>query len=163
MSHFLQLLVEKLPKTQDHDSLCQTLLVVAKSMIFHAFSRNEPLFATFCRRDLRKQKKLTKSSHMQWLSPFQWAWQKSFSGCAGWKSIGKAETIIIWPSNWTEIESGWCPNAICSTYMVSPCTTQAIITIIIELGCTSLKLIENSRRAQGTQIYTTQVNLALSC
>ena len=45
--------------------------------------------------------------------------------------------------------------------MVSPCTTRAIITITIVLGCTSLSLIENSRRAQGTQIYVTEVNLEL--
>ena len=50
MSHFLQLSAKKLPKTEDHDSLCQNLLVLAKSMIFHAFSRNEQLFDCFGRK-----------------------------------------------------------------------------------------------------------------
>ena len=50
MSHFLEVLGEKLLKTQDHDSLCQKLLDLAQSMIFPAFSRNEPLFATFGRK-----------------------------------------------------------------------------------------------------------------
>ena len=50
MSHFLQLLAEKLMKTPKSSSLLERLLVLAKSMIFHAFSRNEPLFATFGRK-----------------------------------------------------------------------------------------------------------------
>ena len=45
--------------------------------------------------------------------------------------------------------------------MVSPYTTRAVATITIVLGCTSLSLMENSRRAQGTQIYVTEVNLKL--
>ena len=45
--------------------------------------------------------------------------------------------------------------------MVSLCTTRAVITITIVLGCTPLSLIENSRRAQDTQIYITEVNLEL--
>ena len=48
MSHFLQLFAENSTKTAKHDSLLEKLLVLAKSMIFRAFSRNEPLFATFC-------------------------------------------------------------------------------------------------------------------
>ena len=35
-------------------------------------------------------------------SPFRLARQKSFSECAVGKSIEKAESIIIWQSNWTE-------------------------------------------------------------
>ena len=69
------------------------------------------------------------------------------------ESIKKAKTHIIWPSNWTETRRGWCPNAICSAHMVSPCTTLAVITVTIVLGRTLLSLIENSRRAQGTKIY----------
>ena len=40
MSHFLQLFSEKLIKTSIRDSLLEKLEVLAKSMIFHAFSRN---------------------------------------------------------------------------------------------------------------------------
>ena len=46
--YFLQLFAEKLTKTPKHGSLFEKLLVLAKSMIFRSFSRNEPLFATFC-------------------------------------------------------------------------------------------------------------------
>ena len=46
MSHFLQRLAEKLPETEDHDNFGQKLPDLAQSMIFQAFSRNEPLFAT---------------------------------------------------------------------------------------------------------------------
>ena len=45
MSHFLQLFAEKLTKTPKHGSLLEKLLVLAKSMIFRAFSRNDSLFA----------------------------------------------------------------------------------------------------------------------
>ena len=47
MRHFLELFSEKLIKTSKRDSLLEKLRVFAKSIIFHAFSRNEPLFATF--------------------------------------------------------------------------------------------------------------------
>ena len=47
MSHFLQLFAEKFTKTPRHGSFLEKLQVLAKSMIFRAFSRNEPLFATF--------------------------------------------------------------------------------------------------------------------
>ena len=45
ISHFLQLFAEKLTKTPKHGSLLEKLLVLAKSMIFRAFSRNGSLFA----------------------------------------------------------------------------------------------------------------------
>ena len=45
MSHFLQLYAEKLTKTPKHGSFLEKLLVLAKSMIFRAFSRNDSLFA----------------------------------------------------------------------------------------------------------------------
>ena len=48
MSHFLQLFAEKLTKTPKHGSFLEELQVLAKSMIFRAFSRNEPFSATFC-------------------------------------------------------------------------------------------------------------------
>ena len=47
MTDFLQLLAEKMMKTPKHASLLEKFLVLAKSMIFHAFSRNERLFLTF--------------------------------------------------------------------------------------------------------------------
>ena len=47
MSDFLQLLAKKLMKTAKHASLPEKLLVLAKSMIFHAFSRNGRPFASF--------------------------------------------------------------------------------------------------------------------
>ena len=47
MSHFLQLFAEKLTKTPKHGSFVEELQVLAKSMIFRAFSRNEPFSATF--------------------------------------------------------------------------------------------------------------------
>ena len=47
MSNFLQLFAEKFTKTPKHGSFLEKLQVLAKSMIFRAFSRNEPLFATF--------------------------------------------------------------------------------------------------------------------
>ena len=47
MSHFFQLFAEKFTKTPKHGSFFEKLQVLAKSMIFRAFSRNEPLFATF--------------------------------------------------------------------------------------------------------------------
>ena len=50
MSTFLQLLGKKLMKAPKHASFLEKLLVLAKSMIFHAFSRNEQLFATFGRK-----------------------------------------------------------------------------------------------------------------
>ena len=48
MSHFLQLFSEKLTKTPKHGCFLEKLQVLAKWMIFRSFSRNEPLFATFC-------------------------------------------------------------------------------------------------------------------
>ena len=47
MSNFLQLLAEKLMKTPKSSSFLEKLLILAKSMIFCAFSRNERLFLTF--------------------------------------------------------------------------------------------------------------------
>ena len=41
MSIFLQLLAQNLTKTPKHASLREKLVVSAKSIIFHAFSRNE--------------------------------------------------------------------------------------------------------------------------
>ena len=43
--YFSQLFAEKLTKTPKHGSLFEKLLVLAKSMIFRAFSRNDSLFA----------------------------------------------------------------------------------------------------------------------
>ena len=51
MSHFLQLFAEKLSKTRKNGSFLEELQVLAKSMIFRAFSRNEPFFATFSWKD----------------------------------------------------------------------------------------------------------------
>ena len=48
MRHFLQLFPENLIKTQKHASLFEKLHVLAKSMSFRGFSRNEALFQTFC-------------------------------------------------------------------------------------------------------------------
>ena len=48
MRHFLHLLAKKLIKTQKHASFFEKLKVLAKSIIFHGFSRNEALFASFC-------------------------------------------------------------------------------------------------------------------
>ena len=48
MSYFLQLFAEKLTKTPKDGCFLEKLQVLAKSMIFRAFSRNELLFATFC-------------------------------------------------------------------------------------------------------------------
>ena len=45
MRHFLQLLAEKFTKTPKHGSFLEKGQVLAKSMIFRAFSRNELLFA----------------------------------------------------------------------------------------------------------------------
>ena len=50
MRQFLQLFSEKFVKTSKHDSLLEKVEVLAKSMIFHAFSRNEPPFASFFRK-----------------------------------------------------------------------------------------------------------------
>ena len=47
MSHFLQLFAEKLTKMPKHGSFIEELQVLAKSMIFRAFSRNDPFSATF--------------------------------------------------------------------------------------------------------------------
>ena len=47
MRHFLQLLAQKFMKIPRHGSLLQKLKVLAKWIIFCAFSRNEALFATF--------------------------------------------------------------------------------------------------------------------
>ena len=47
VSNFSQLFSEKLVKTSEPDSFLEKLSVLAKSTIFHGFSRNEPLFATF--------------------------------------------------------------------------------------------------------------------
>ena len=48
MRHVLQVFAENLIKTQKHASLFEKCQGLAKSMIFHGFSRNEALFATFC-------------------------------------------------------------------------------------------------------------------
>ena len=48
ISHFLHLFAEKLTKTLKHDSFIEKLQALVISMIFRAFWRNEPLFATFC-------------------------------------------------------------------------------------------------------------------
>ena len=50
MTNFFQHLAEKLMKTPKSSSLLEKLLVLAKSIIFHAFSRDERLFATFGRK-----------------------------------------------------------------------------------------------------------------
>ena len=47
MSHFLQLLSEKFIQMSKRDSLLEKLPVLAKSMIFDAFSGKEPLSVTF--------------------------------------------------------------------------------------------------------------------
>ena len=47
MRNILQLLGKNLIKTQKHASLFEQLQVSAKSIIFHGFSRNEALFASF--------------------------------------------------------------------------------------------------------------------
>ena len=47
MRHFLHLLAEKFMKMPRHGSLLEMLQVLAKSMVFRAFSGNEELFATF--------------------------------------------------------------------------------------------------------------------
>ena len=48
MRHFLELYAEKFIKTEKRARLFGKLGVLAKWMIFHGFSRNEALFATFC-------------------------------------------------------------------------------------------------------------------
>ena len=50
MSHFLELFSEKFMKTSKYDGLLEKSQVLGKSMMFDAFSRNEPLFATFFRK-----------------------------------------------------------------------------------------------------------------
>ena len=47
MRQFLQLFAEKFIETSKHGSLFEKLQVLTKSMIFRAFSRNQPLFPTF--------------------------------------------------------------------------------------------------------------------
>ena len=46
MSHVLQVFPQNLIKTQKHATLLEKSQVLAKSRIFHCFSRNEALFAT---------------------------------------------------------------------------------------------------------------------
>ena len=50
MSDFLELVGQKLMKMPKHASLPQKVLLLAKSMIFHPFSRNERLFLTLDRK-----------------------------------------------------------------------------------------------------------------
>ena len=50
MGHFFQLFAEKLTNTPKHDSLLKKFQVLTKSTIFRAFSSNEALFPTFCRK-----------------------------------------------------------------------------------------------------------------
>ena len=50
MIHVLELFSENFMKTSKPDSFLEKLQLLAKSMIFHAFSRNEPLFPTFFRK-----------------------------------------------------------------------------------------------------------------
>ena len=47
MRQFLQVFAEKFIETPKHNSLFEKLQVLTKSMIFRAFSRNEPLSPTF--------------------------------------------------------------------------------------------------------------------
>ena len=56
MSHIFQLFSEKLLKTSKHDGLLEMSQVLAKWMIFHAFSRNEPFFGTFFRKFIKTSK-----------------------------------------------------------------------------------------------------------
>ena len=48
MSHFFHLFAEKLTKTLKHSSFIEKCQAFSKSMIFRAFWRNKPFFATFC-------------------------------------------------------------------------------------------------------------------
>ena len=48
MSHFLQLFSKKFIETSKGNSLLEKLPVLAKSMIFRCFSRNEKTFLNFC-------------------------------------------------------------------------------------------------------------------
>ena len=57
MTKFLHVSAEKLTKRPKHGSLLEKLLVLAKSMIFRALSRNEPIFATSCRKVDRNAEK----------------------------------------------------------------------------------------------------------
>ena len=45
--HVLQVIAENLMKTQKHATLFEKCKVLAKSMLFHGFSRKQALFATF--------------------------------------------------------------------------------------------------------------------
>ena len=47
MRHGLQVFAENLMKTQKQATFFEKSQVLAKSMLFHGFSRNEALFATF--------------------------------------------------------------------------------------------------------------------
>ena len=47
MRHFLHLPAEKFMKMPRHGSLLEKLQVLAKSMVFRAFLRNEELFVNF--------------------------------------------------------------------------------------------------------------------
>ena len=52
MRYFAQLCAEKLMKTPKQDSLLEKWQVLAKSMTFHGFSRNEVLITNFCRNQI---------------------------------------------------------------------------------------------------------------
>ena len=58
MSHFLQLFSENLVNTWKRDSFLEKLSVLATSIIFHTFSRNEPPFATFFPKSSSKPRNL---------------------------------------------------------------------------------------------------------
>ena len=56
MWNFLHFFAEEFMKIPKHGSLLKKLQVLAKSMVFRAFSRNEALFATFSRKVHRNAK-----------------------------------------------------------------------------------------------------------
>ena len=72
MSHFFHLFAEKFTKTLKHGTFIEKLQALSKSMIFRAFWRNEPLFATFCWKVHQKGRNMVVSSKSCNSRPNRW-------------------------------------------------------------------------------------------
>ena len=57
MSHFLQLFSEKLIETLKGNTLLEEIPVLAKSMVFRGFSRNEPISQLFSEKFIQISKR----------------------------------------------------------------------------------------------------------
>ena len=109
--HFLRLSAEKFIKTQKHASFFEKFQLFAKSIIFHGFSRNEALFASFCRKldeNAKTCQFVQEMSSFGQIDDFSWFFAKEGTFCDFLlKSSSKhknmpvcSKTCKFWPNRW---------------------------------------------------------------